>query len=208
MLALKICNVSEFLSAEAIKASYLRIPDWRKEKIASCKLKKTKLLSLAASVALADGMEELGIDLNMPVKISEHGKPEFDYASEPFDGLRVYFNLSHSLNLGACVFSDSPVGLDIQIKKPIRENVAKRYFGSEEVKAIERASEAEGLDLFYRYWTLKESYLKCIGRGIGEDFCSINFSFAEDKNVEFPGFKFIEKDYKEYRICVCEKILV
>lgn len=55
------------------------------------------------------------------------------------------------------------------MRRPGNElKIARRYFSEAEVAAIERETDEEARrNLFVRMWTLKEAYVKAIGRGIG-----------------------------------------
>jgi phosphopantetheinyl transferase len=88
----------------------------------------------------------------------EHGKPYIK--GNPF-----YYSISHCKGLVIMAVSDNEVGVDCEL---IREH---------NLRALERvASEKERLKIeysedrmveFFRLWTMKESYVKLIGTGIG-----------------------------------------
>jgi len=60
-------------------------------------------------------------------------------------------------------------------------DLMKRQFSHSEWTTMERASsDREKLTLFYRYWCLKESYIKATGEGIHNDLASIDFRFDND----------------------------
>lgn len=118
----------------------------------------------------ADAAERLGLT-DLPenafgIARRERGKPYFPN----LQGL--HFSVSHSGEVFACAFSDAPVGIDIQEKKP-REgeadrcrNVAKRFFHPDEIDALD----ADTVRAFYAIWTAKEAYVKLTGQGIDGDF--------------------------------------
>lgn len=92
--------------------------------------------------------------------INEYGKP---ILREP-EGIN--FNISHSGNWVACVIDDNPVGIDVEIIKPIDLKIAERFFSRDEYLSIMRQSEEMKLMYFYKLWTLKESYIKMEGKGL------------------------------------------
>jgi len=71
--------------------------------------------------------------------------------------------------------------------------IARRYFTEAETAVIERASDEEARRrLFVRMWTLKEAYVKAIGRGIGAPPGLSSFGFdlgphVSDDIVFLPG---------------------
>ena len=67
--------------------------------------------------------------------------------------------------------------MDIQLVKPIDTRLADRYFAAEEREALARSECAQ--DLFFRLWTVKESYLKALGTGLSRPLSSFTVRFTE-----------------------------
>ena len=89
------------------------------------------------------------------------GKPELHGA----DG--CHFNMSHAGNWVAVAFSRlAPVGVDVERIRPVDMGLARRFFAADEYAALMACKDEEKLPLFFRYWTLKESYLKAVGSGL------------------------------------------
>lgn len=138
-----------------------------------------------------------------PVVKGEYGKPSL--AEHP----DVYYNLSHANGIAACIVTDAECGIDCENVRTYRPNVMKRAFSESERECIENASEDERDLLFFRFWTLKEAYVKAIGMGICYPMEQAEFSF-EGQNIVTPieGYKFrqyIVRDGK-YVVSVCEKL--
>ncbi|KAK0584792.1 hypothetical protein LWI29_018744 [Acer saccharum] len=103
---------------------------------------------------------------------NKYGKPEVDW---PNDDNRcpppLHFNISHTSSLVACgVTVDMPIGIDVEEKqRRINNNIlafAKRYFSPEEVKILSAISNPDlQHQEFIKLWTLKEAYVKALGRG-------------------------------------------
>ena len=77
------------------------------------------------------------------------------------ENIPLEFNLSHSGDYAICAISDDEVGCDIEKIKDVNLKIAKRFFSEEEYNNVLKDNK-----LFFRYWTLKESYLKAKGIGI------------------------------------------
>ena len=95
-------------------------------------------------------------------KKGAHGKPEL---SGKHAG-KIHFNLSHSGDQLALIFSvDSPVGIDIEKIHPVkkRARIAERFFHPEETRLLREASSTDSEILFFRYWTMKEAFVKALG---------------------------------------------
>lgn len=118
--------------------------------------------------------------------IGEHGKP---YAVD----LDVEFNISHSGDMVVCAVDDNPVGIDIEKIRPIDLTVAKRICTEEELlylfghtptaEDFVYTTDATILKRFFKLWTTKEAYGKCIGNGILE--------FKNMKPMPYPQSKVI-----------------
>lgn len=89
----------------------------------------------------------------------EYGKPYLINAES------VHFNISHSGNMAMCALGDSKVGADIEIVKPYRQGLETRIMSESEMQVFHRCDDK--IKFFYQIWTLKESYLKYTGRGLG-----------------------------------------
>lgn len=107
------------------------------------------------------------------LRIGSRGKPEL---SRP-GGRDLFFNLSHSRNLGLYAFcSDSPVGVDIQALRDERRRagvdhvgLARRAFGEHEAQRLSLVAPERREREFLRAWTRHEAELKRLGTGIGVD---------------------------------------
>jgi 4'-phosphopantetheinyl transferase len=107
-----------------------------------------------------------------------HGRPEIAHPTEPL-GLR--FNLSHTRGLVAVAVSrEVDVGIDVEdtTRRSSTLRIARRYFAPAEVEALEHAPETEQRRLFFRFWTLKEAYLKACGLGLGVPLRDFGFELG------------------------------
>ncbi|MEA5551454.1 4'-phosphopantetheinyl transferase HetI [Anabaena cylindrica UHCC 0172] len=101
---------------------------------------------------------------------------EFDYQQRgkpilaaKFADSGVFFNLSHSQDLGLCGVSyQRLIGVDLEYVRPMSdlESLAKRFFLAKEYEVIKLLSPQQQEQVFFRYWTCKEAYLKATGDGL------------------------------------------
>ena len=105
--------------------------------------------------------------------LSAAGVPEAeqDYAAGPFGKPYlparpdVHFSLSHSGSRVLCAVADRPVGCDIQEMRPCSLRLAERWYtDAEQQRVFSQTGEDARLEMFYRIWTLKESFIKYTGR--------------------------------------------
>ncbi|WP_191089407.1 4'-phosphopantetheinyl transferase family protein [Paenibacillus spiritus] len=78
----------------------------------------------------------------------------------------VHFNLSHSGDWVVCAVAAAPVGVDVEELREAPLEIAERFFHNKERRLLNAASPEERGELFYRLWTLKESYIKAVGLGL------------------------------------------
>ena len=183
-----LLSIAEFLEESdgevLINEALNKIDAGRREKALRIKQKKAAAASIGAGLLLqwmakshyeqkADekwitffSVRELLDWIEMPITMEfsygKGGKPYWKTA--PF-----YFNLSHSGEYVVCVVSEQEIGIDIQVHcRGNEERIAKRYFATEEIRALEECDLSERTQRFYDMWAAKEAYGKYTGGGIAE----------------------------------------
>ena len=130
----------------------------------------------------------------------EHGKP---FLTEHPD---IHFNLSHSHGIAACILRSSPCGIDCERVRGYRENVVRRSFSPDEQLQIETADPSERDLLLFRFWTLKEAYVKAIGIGISYPLNEAAFRINGNKiDTDLKGCTFHQHLIRggEYVVSAC-----
>ncbi len=143
----------------------------RREKVNALAARDKKNSSLAAGVILPLALKKCGIAGEVRVEYGLWEKPRL------ISPKGVYFNLSHSGEWTVIAISDSEVGVDVQQVKPVDMRLAKRFFAEDEQRQIEEAGEGV-TELFYRFWTVKEAYLKALGTGLDRPLNSFTVRFT------------------------------
>ena len=113
------------------------------------------------------------------------GKPHIP--EEQF-GSKVHINLSHSANLIACAISAAGrIGIDLEKVRPLQDldGIATRFFSAPEYRLITLAEASEKLGLFYTIWTLKESFIKAVGKGLSMPLDNFWFKLPGGTLLEF-----------------------
>jgi 4'-phosphopantetheinyl transferase len=96
------------------------------------------------------------------------GKPVL---AATFANSGLLFNLSHSQGLALCAVNrDRRIGIDLEYIRPISdvEALAQRFFLPREYDVMRSLSADQKQEVFFRYWTCKEAYLKATGQGIAQ----------------------------------------
>ena len=206
MIKLLLADVLPLDDSAVYDGIYGRVSLERRSVADSFRFRKDRLLSLGAAALLDLGLAEFGLcEKDMSYGRTEHGKPFFKNAPD------VHFSISHSSSKVAVAFSDREVGCDIEEVAEIDLAVAERFFSPAEYEAI---MQKEGSDVrlkeFFRYWTLKESYMKAIGMGMSlppNSFTLSEGAAGYEVFVGAPfdrGFAFKTPDsFKGYECAIC-----
>lgn len=165
----------------------------RYEKSLSYKDENDVKLSLSAGVLLCRAFPNVK---ETDLCVNEFGKPLFK------DEVAAHFNLSGKGKFCVMAVSDKPIGVDIELYRSIDLRLAERYFTDDEKSLVKTAHD------FLQLWTLKESFLKCVGKGItvslksfsvvgllkngrdvisGKRYYAVTFDYAKDYVVSVCG---------------------
>ncbi|EJR97188.1 phosphopantetheine-protein transferase domain protein [Bacillus mycoides] len=92
---------------------------------------------------------------------NEYGKPFVQNFSD------FHFNISHSGEWVVCATANSNVGIDIERVSDIEAlKLANEFFSEEEFYDLSNMNSDEQINYFFDLWTLKESHIKMIGKGL------------------------------------------
>lgn len=146
-------------------------------------------------------LNKTGVPANTEFSFGKYGKP-YIFDSE------VYFNLSHATGISACCVYKNECGIDAEKIREYRPNVVKRVFSEKESAAFELANEEEKNVIFFKLWTLKESYVKAIGIGVSYPLNTVEFQFNGEKIItNIVGYAF--KQYvidNTFVVSICKKM--
>jgi 4'-phosphopantetheinyl transferase len=86
----------------------------------------------------------------------------------------VHYNISHAGHYVVCVIGDVPVGVDIELIKPVDVTIVERFFMPDEQTYILSAQGDIRNKRFFEVWTKKESRIKWEGKGLFGSLSSFN----------------------------------
>lgn len=162
--------------SEREQYSQLKLPEHSEEYLLSRALLRTTLARYTG-VPAAD----------LQFASNRFGKPELA-ESELAPGLQ--FNIAHTFGLVICaVTGGARVGIDAEYHANSRAllEVADDYFSEVEVEDLKRCSPDMQDQYFFRYWTLKESFIKAKGEGLSIPLDSFSFRFDGDQVIFIPS---------------------
>ncbi len=158
----------EFLQVSARLMSYLPGPAQARFSRLSrgADVQRSLLGELLARYLLAD---RLKISCNKIIFVTgKNGKPAFPQARN------LHFNISHSGQWVVCALATVPVGVDVERLRKVNPSLAERFFSPDEVATLRALPEEMQTEKFIQLWTLKESFLKAIGRGLTRNLNSFS----------------------------------
>lgn len=130
-----------------------------------------------AHLLLSRCLKESGVDYasdETPVVLGEHGKPSL--AEYP----ALHYNISHADGIAAAMVSAQECGIDCECLRTYDPRIMKRAFSEKERNVVENASAGERELLFFSLWTLKEAYVKALGKGLVFPLRKAEFTFDGD----------------------------
>lgn len=171
-----IGNITSLKDKDCFQKAYESVSEYRQNKIDSIRFPDDKKRSLCAGLLLQKALADIKIDeKQVEYVLKDNGKPYIKGVKD------FHFNLSHSGDYSVCTVSNKIVGCDIELIKNIDFKLADRFFNQKEAELIKnQQTNEQKLDLFFRIWTLKESFIKATGKGLSEKLQSFYFDFISD----------------------------
>ena len=201
------CLDADMLNDEGLfGAAYSRASAYRKEKTDAFRFRKDKNLCLGAGILTGYALSLRGLSEDaVEYGFTGNGKPVFVNVPD------LHFNISHSGHFVTAAFSDAPVGIDIEKNGTADLRVSGRYFTeNEHALILEKEPGPERDRMFFRLWTLKESFMKYLGEGMRlplHDF-EIEIKNGGEPGVSLRGLpfpcRFLESGFLPgYSIALC-----
>ncbi|MDV7765838.1 4'-phosphopantetheinyl transferase family protein [Peribacillus sp. CSMR9] len=137
------------------------------------------------------------------IRRNEYGKPYCNEAA-------FHFNVSHSGSWVVCIVDTKRVGIDIELMTDIDYEALISFFHSFESREMKETTSKK--DYFYKLWTIKESVIKNIGKGLSiplnsfyarqnRQVTSIHFEESTLNDTKFHVKMF---DFQEnYKLAAC-----
>ena len=192
----------ENLKEEIFQQFLSALPVSFQDEIRKYKFRNSAESSLLGKIILKYGFQKLKLNYYLQDLKS-------DAKERPFIQDDLDFNISHSGNYIICAISqNSRVGIDIEKHRILKTNIADRYFDSNECREIEIAIDSS--KAFFDLWSLKESAIKCDGRGV--EVLSKTHKQYESENRNTVFCDRVTFHYKQleiepfYSCCVCSNV--
>ena len=192
-------NISSLPDPAADAAALYGIPDWRKRHILKYRNAIDRKLSLGAWRLTEEALGKYGFSADNVIT-DANGKPLCE---------GIYFNISHSGEYVLCAVSEKPVGCDIEKAENAPFEITDSVFLPSERKYIAEAqNDADKLRRFFRLWTMKESYIKMTGEGLGEALPRIEINpekLTVTRDSAAVKCKLFNASCGDYEMSICER---
>ncbi|MGK0550650.1 4'-phosphopantetheinyl transferase family protein [Enterococcus faecalis] len=204
MLYTIVVNISDEIEPERWKSLLNYIEADRRDSIEKFRFYVDKKRSLIAGLLVKAMVNEVYPSQNSEIAFFKnyYGKPYIKGFSN------IYFNISHSGDFVCCSISDTEVGVDIEkINTNLDIEFFENIFSDEEWSQV-MDKKSNNYDVFFSLWTLKESYVKKIGRGLSKELNS--FSIILDKKIKIVDHR-EEKCNEQFllrKIGLCHKLAI
>ena len=112
-----------------------------------------------------------------------HGRPEVIQAQLTAP---LRFNLTHTKGLCACVVTlDRQCGIDAEymLRKNNLLKIAQRMYSPNELTQLQRLDGATLSRRFFKYWTLREAYVKALGTGLSGSSKDFEFEISSHNQI-------------------------
>ncbi len=165
----------------------------------------SRLQTVAGELLARHSVGEFTGNASQEIKLvyGEKGKPHIQNLSD------VHFNISHSGHYVVCAVADKEIGVDVERIRKVNLRIAERFFSAPELFDLMQLDEEARKLYFITLWTIKESYLKAIGRGLTQHLNSFTILQSADSymltgNKEAEGYGIVTQLLdKEYMMAVC-----
>lgn len=158
------------ISPTEIDKFYNILPPERKKRADSFRFKSGKASCILSYALFLKGYRKLGYDDTPEFDIGINGKPYIKARPD------VHFNISHSHNSVVCIFSDSPVGIDIEHCRRITNTLISKVCSEEDIIHIKNSPCPEME--FCKLWTVKEAVAKLKGESVFDNIRDLNAAMA------------------------------
>ena len=185
MIKLYLSKITEYSQADYAKM-YSLLECTIRQKIDAKKRNLNKKQSIVGYSLLYRGFKELYNKSDVNLEFNSHGKPVCDFC---------FFSISHSKEYVVCVFSDHPIGVDIQKNTNIKSRNNYKLFNQKENDYVNQNGQFNP-QKYIEIFTKKEAAVKMLGLSLSQ--CAQIDTFSNEYN-----FKIDVLD--DFMIAICTK---
>ncbi|MCR8644583.1 4'-phosphopantetheinyl transferase superfamily protein [Paenibacillus sp. N1-5-1-14] len=205
-MRLEAVQLSETIEVDMFQSKLALLPQEQQKRIMRFVRKEDRDRALVGALLTRSTIEEL---CRIPIQEIElaanaYGKPHLPAYPD------FHFNISHSGEWVVGAFDSAPIGVDVEQIQPIDLAIADRFFTKQERDYIVNVAEQKQLERFYDFWTLKESYIKAVGKGLSIPLDSFWMQITESESISLhteeksQSWQFRQYPlHADYKLAVC-----
>lgn len=192
MVKVYIADAAVLKDKQLYRKLYTGVDASRRAKADKFLFEKDKRLSVAAGALLQHALQMENVR-KPSIEIAPNGKPYIAGMES------LYFNLSHSEEMVMCAIAEKELGCDVEKRTSLDHALAKFVMTEYELEMIYGfESDEKQQEMFFRFWTLKESYMKATGLGIRLEPKSFSMVLCNDNYIVKPPVDERVFNFKEY----------
>lgn len=150
---------------------------------------------------------------DVPLCYGDHGKPLLGQTGTP----ALYFNVSHAAGYAAyAICASADVGIDIECDESRIDpkEIARAICSADELRRFEATPAAEQRELFFRLWTRKEAYAKCLGFGLTVELSRLEVPMTDaaemiagagDRRCAIRAVKFADRSLAGFQVSIAAR---
>lgn len=208
MIEISAVKLKDMKDTELLNRLIVHLSEDKQNRVKRFRNTEDALRTVVADILVrVNACDKLGIkNKDIIFNNNKYGKPYLEGYKE------FCFNISHSCEWVVCAVHNLPVGIDIEINKPIDLKIAERFYSKHEFNELISRDDSQRAALFYDLWTLRESYVKAVGMGFYIPFSSFSFLIDSDNGIELVTdsepdnyyFRLYDID-SNYKMAVCSR---
>ncbi len=208
-LHLKYSYAEEFKNSKSFESAFAILSQAEKSQYQKYSFEKDKNLYLLARYLLRSTLSRYSNAItpaNWVFEFNPFGRPFVINKNRPND---LFFNLSHSDGIVVCALaSTQEVGVDVENSK--RESsyleLAEHCFSNIEIEKLKSMDKKFHQAEFFKFWTLKESYIKARGMGLQLPLDQFSFQIGKKNDVHIVFDPRMNEDSERWKFKLINSI--
>lgn len=195
-----VYEIKKSWSEEKFANALHTLPEFMQKIILEYKHRQTAMHSLVGKLLLNYAIKKMSLSFDLhDVKMTSKGRP--------YTNGKIDFNIAHSGSWVVLAIAENRIGIDIEKHRIIEVDLFRKYFSDEEWGNIQK-NENPGQQ-FFDYWAIKESAIKCNGKGVevlGKTVVVNDFQLLCEEETLYYRTLSIDKTYSAALTCISDFI--
>lgn len=180
--------IKKISNTDLIKDLKLLLDKDKQQKVERLQKIEDQKRAIISALLLNDILKYYGLSTS-DIIYNEYGKP---YLKKN----EICFNISHSGDYVVCAVSKNEIGVDIQEIRKVNDLIVQKKYTEEEQKYVTDDV------TFTKVWTLKESYVKAIGKGLYQKVEEVE-TINSNQLSKIGDFQFQSMIIDNYCLSIC-----